>query len=83
MKDYQFTPPHGGNESQGWALLSVCWAFVTVASITTLLRVFIRTKLTHNFGADDTVMVMCLVCPSILSPLPSAPLSVNTIRGRS
>ncbi|KAG8531814.1 uncharacterized protein KY384_003450 [Bacidia gigantensis] len=58
--DYEFTRPDGGNKSQGWALLSVCWALVTAASVTTVLRVFVRTQLTHNMGADDWVMVLCL-----------------------
>ena len=59
--EHHFTRPDGGNESQGWALLSVVWALVTAASVTTLLRVFVRTKLTHNMGADDWVMVLTLV----------------------
>ena len=61
MKEYTFSMPDGGDESQGWALLAVCWAFVAVAIFTTILRIFVRTKLTHNLGADDWVMVVCVV----------------------
>ena len=62
MKEYTFPMPDGGDESQGWALLAVCWAFVTFATFTTMLRVFVRAKLTRNLGSDDWVMIVCLVC---------------------
>ena len=61
MKEYTFTMPDGGDESQGWAILAVCWAFVVVAVCTTILRIVVRTKLTHNLGSDDWVMVVCVV----------------------
>ena len=66
MKEIVFTEPVGGDQSQGWAILAVCWAFVTAAVVTTLLRIFVRTRLTRNVGSDDWVMVACLVSLVIL-----------------
>ena len=61
MKQYNFSEPEGGDQSQGWALLSVTWAFVLCATITTLLRVWVRARLTRNMGADDWTIVAALV----------------------
>lgn len=61
MKPYDFSPPPDGDRDQGWALLSVCWAFVTAAVITTLLRIWVRARLTRNLGWDDYHMMAALV----------------------
>lgn len=60
MKSYDFSPPPDGDRSQGWAILSVCWAFVTAAAITTLLRIWVRARLTRNLGWDDYHMMAAL-----------------------
>ena len=61
MKQYQFSQPSDGDRSQGWALLAVCWAFVTAALATTILRVWVRTRLTRNLGWDDYYMIIAMV----------------------
>lgn len=61
MKEYTFTEPEDGDRSQGWAILSVTWAFVLCATVTTLLRAWVRARLTRNFGWDDWTIVACLV----------------------
>ena len=61
MEAYTFSPPEGGDVDHGWALLSVCWAFVLCAFITTSLRIFVRAKLTKNLGYDDAFMVIAMV----------------------
>ena len=54
--------PADGDIDQGWAILAVCWAFVLCAFMTTVLRVIVRTKITHNLGADDWYMITAMVC---------------------
>jgi len=61
MKTYEFSPPPGGDRSQGWALLSVCWSFVAAAVVTTLLRIWVRVRLTRNLGWDDYTMMAAIV----------------------
>lgn len=61
MKQYQFSQPSDGDRSQGWALLAVCWAFATAALATTVLRVWVRTRLTRNLGWDDYYMIIAMV----------------------
>jgi hypothetical protein len=61
MKAHEFSPPPAGDQSQGWALLSVCWAFVAAAVVTTLLRVWVRVRLTRNLGWDDYTMIAAIV----------------------
>ena len=61
MKEHQFTRPLDGDRSQGWAILAVCWAFVTTAFATTILRVWVRMRLTRNLGWDDYYMVIAMV----------------------
>ena len=61
MKEYQFSRPPDGDRSQGWALLSVCWAFVAAALVSTILRVWVRVKLTRNLGWDDHHMIIAMV----------------------
>lgn len=67
MKAQTYGPNPEGDEDKGWALLSVCWALVLVAFITTLIRVWIRVRITRNMGMDDIVMMITMV--SILSDL--------------
>lgn len=61
MKAYEFTRPPDGDRDQGWALLAVCWAFVTAAFLTTVLRVWVRLRLTRNIGWDDYHMIAAIV----------------------
>ncbi|KAL6717791.1 hypothetical protein ACLMJK_003876 [Lecanora helva] len=61
MKAETFAKPDGGDVDQGWAVLAVCWAFVTCAFISTLLRVWVRWKITRNIGADDWVIVAAMM----------------------
>ena len=61
MKSYDFSRPSDGDRDQGWALLSVCWAFVTVAVATTVVRIWVRIRLTRNIGWDDYCMLAAIV----------------------
>ncbi len=61
MKQETFAPSLGGDIDKGWAILSVCWAFVLCAFISTALRVWVRARLTHNLGVDDAVMALAMV----------------------
>ncbi|KAL9001092.1 MAG: hypothetical protein Q9188_005517 [Gyalolechia gomerana] len=60
MKEYQFIRPEDGDRSQGWAILAVCWAFVIAAFLTTLLRVWVRVRLTRNLGWDDHNIIIAM-----------------------
>ena len=61
MKEQSFSPPPGGDVDQGWAVLAVCWSFVALAFCSTVLRVWIRARLTRNLGYDDLVMSIAMV----------------------
>lgn len=61
MKEYQFSRPPDGDRSQGWAILSVCWAFVLAALATTVLRVWVRVRLTRNLRWDDHNIIIAMV----------------------
>lgn len=61
MQQETFTPPLNGDVDQGWALLAVCWTFIACALITTILRVWVRARITHNVGGDDYVAVAAMV----------------------
>ena len=61
MKEHIFARPDNGDVDQGWALLAVCWAFVTCAFISTALRVWVRMRLTRNLGWDDYNMMIAMV----------------------
>ena len=50
MQDVFFPLPEGGDVDQGWAVLAVCMSFVLVAFLSTVMRVVVRTKITHNIG---------------------------------
>ena len=61
MKEYTFAVPDNGDVDKGWAILSVCWAFVLCALVSTALRVWVRIKLTRNIGWDDHIMTLAMV----------------------
>jgi len=61
MKEQFFAKPDNGDVDQGWALLAVCWAFVTCALVSTILRVWVRARLTRNLGSDDYNMIIAMV----------------------
>lgn len=61
MKAQSFSPNPYGDQDKGWSLLAVCWAFVTCAFISTVLRVWIRARLTRNLGWDDGIMAVAMV----------------------
>lgn len=63
MKAESFSPNLTGDQSKGWTLLAVCWAFVLCALISTILRVYIRSRITRNLGWDDAVMALAMVRP--------------------
>lgn len=65
MKEYKYVPAPEGDVNQGWALLSVTWAFVLFASITTIVRIVVRGRLTRNLGADD----YCIFAANVCNPL--------------
>ena len=61
MKIETYSRPDNGDVDQGWAILAVCWSFVTCAIVSTILRVWVRYKITRNLGADDWVIVLAMV----------------------
>ena len=66
MKEQFFTQPDNGDVDRGWAILAVCWAFVTCAFISTALRVWVRAKLTRNLGSDDYNMMIAMVSGTLM-----------------
>lgn len=61
MKQETFTRPPDGDVDKGWAILAICWAFIACAFISTMLRVWVRSRITHNLGGDDYVAVAAMV----------------------
>ena len=61
MKQETFTRPPDGDVDQGWAILAICWAFIACALTSTMLRVWVRSRLTHNLRGDDYVAVAAMV----------------------
>lgn len=61
MKQETFTRPLDGDLNQGWAVLAICWAFITCALVSTMLRVWVRLRITRNLGLDDYVAVVAMV----------------------
>ena len=61
MKEQIFARPETGDTNKGWAVLAVCWAFVACAFISTVLRVWVRVRLTRNMGPDDFNMIAAMV----------------------
>ncbi|KAK0507763.1 hypothetical protein JMJ35_009652 [Cladonia borealis] len=60
MKEQIFARPETGDTNRGWAVLAVCWAFVACAFISTVLRVWVRVRLTRNMGPDDFNMIAAM-----------------------
>ncbi|KAL6714771.1 hypothetical protein ACLMJK_008196 [Lecanora helva] len=56
MKEETFTPNPTGDQDKGWAILAVCWALVLFALVSTILRIYVRARLTGNLGSDDAVI---------------------------
>lgn len=61
MKQETFAPPPNGDVDQGWAILAIVWAFIACALISTVLRVLVRSRITHNLAIDDYVAVAAMV----------------------
>lgn len=61
MKQETFAPPPDGDVDQGWALLAICWAFIACALVSTMLRVWVRSRITRNLGCDDYIAVAAMV----------------------
>lgn len=61
MKQETFAPPSNGDIDQGWAILAICWTFIACALISTMLRVWVRSRITRNLGGDDYVIVAAMV----------------------
>lgn len=61
MQHETFTPPRNGDVDQGWAILAICWAFIACALISTVLRVWVRSRITRNLGGDDYFAVAAMV----------------------
>lgn len=61
MIEQTFARPDNGDVDKGWAVLAVCWAFVACAFISTVLRVWVRVRLTRNMGPDDYNMMVAMV----------------------
>lgn len=61
MKQETFTRPLDGDVDQGWAVLAICWAFIACALVSTMLRVWVRLRITRNLGSDDYVAVAAMV----------------------
>ena len=61
MEEQKLSQPRSGDVDQGWAILSVCWALVAAALVSTVLRIWIRVRLTHNLSWDDGIMTTAMV----------------------
>ena len=61
MKQETFDVPSNGDVDQGWAILAICWAFIVCALISTMLRVWVRSRITRNLGGDDYISVVAMV----------------------
>ncbi len=61
MNEQTFGRPDNGDVDKGWAILAVCWAFVACAFISTVLRVWVRVRLTRNMGPDDYNIIVAMV----------------------
>lgn len=79
MKQQTFTPPDNGDVDQGWAILAVCWAFVICALVSTILRVWVRARLTHNLSLDDYNMMIAMVS-TVLMPMTLAVSYISQMR---
>ena len=50
MQDVIFPQPEGGDVDQGWAVLAVCLSLVLLALVSTVLRIWVRIRITNNIG---------------------------------
>lgn len=72
MKQETFTRPPDGDHDHGWWLIPFCFVLVAGALISTLIRLWIRMRVTRNLGWDDLMISIAMV--SNRSPSPSAKL---------
>ncbi|KAL8976408.1 MAG: hypothetical protein Q9205_007573 [Flavoplaca limonia] len=50
MKQETFYPSPNGDEDNGKKYLGAAWALVTCATLSTIVRVWVRSRLTRNMG---------------------------------
>ncbi|KAL9046059.1 MAG: hypothetical protein Q9206_007172, partial [Seirophora lacunosa] len=58
MKQDTFYPSPEGDESNGWKYLGAAWALVACAFLSTVVRIWVRARLTRNMGWDDYYMII-------------------------
>ncbi|KAI4275288.1 MAG: hypothetical protein LQ337_003343 [Flavoplaca oasis] len=58
MKQETFYPSPNGDEDNGKKYLGAAWALVTCATLSTIVRVWVRSRLTRNMGWDDHNMII-------------------------
>ncbi|KAL8713751.1 MAG: hypothetical protein Q9220_002277 [cf. Caloplaca sp. 1 TL-2023] len=58
MKQETFYPSPYGDEDNGRAYLGAAWALVTCATTSTIVRTWVRGRLTRNMGWDDYHMII-------------------------
>ena len=64
---------HMGIRDRGVAFVIIALLFTILASISVLLRLYVRLRLTHGFGLDDTTIsfaivgLFCSLCHSQLN----------------
>lgn len=56
-KEVIFTPPPNGDENKAPAAFAVMYIFLLAALLTTIIRMWVRTRLTRNQGSDDYWMI--------------------------
>lgn len=61
MKQETFTRPADGDHDRGWWLIPFCFVLVTGALISTLIRLWIRLRVTRNLGWDDFLISIAMV----------------------
>lgn len=79
-----FPEPLGGDVNLGWALLAVTWSLVALALVSTILRIWVRARITRNLSWDDYTMAVAMV--RSLCYLRGTKTDMNTVhnmRGRS
>ena len=61
VKEVIYTLPPHGDEDQGQRYIGAAWTLVIIALITTVVRVLVRSRLTHNMGWDDYWMIITMI----------------------
>lgn len=61
MKEVTFTLPPNGDENQGQKYIASAWVLVMAALLSSIVRVLVRSRVTHNFGSDDWWMVVTML----------------------